>query len=485
MGINITQYRQAIGLFNGAKFVKTVSRFSISLAYLSVMLIHALLLIMLLSGDIETNPGPNHNDKISKLSLSHSNIRGLSLSKLRAIKTSLCDQFDILTFSETFLSSSSSHDLTLPGFHQIVRRDRSTFGGGVAVYIKENITFKRLLEFEYDSQLELIWTEIKTLDGKVLMCTVYRPPNDNEFWDRLEENIEHVKSVSKTQNMLILGDMNADFGTVNGEKLLDLCKHYNFNFHITEPTRITDTTRTCLDQILTNFPNFVCDSFVEPPVSTNDHSTVGIKLNFRIPKEYPYHRLIWQYSKGDYDGFRSAIMSTNWNECFVTDNIDIVCKSWTEKLLSLARAFIPSKKVLLRPNDKPWYNNNLRLLKRKVKRWYIRAKKTSKSNHWTKYKNLQAEYKKAVEQAELAFKTDLNERLCETRNTKVWWGLVKNILGKGSSDIYPTIEDPASKKLIYKNEEKANMFNEFFLSHNNIDLSNARLPSDTIGNFSR
>ena len=42
-------------------------------------------------------------------------------------------------------------------------------------------------------------------------------------------------------------------------------------------------------------------------------------------------------------------MSTNWNECFVTDNIDVVCKSWTEKLLSLARAFIPSKKVLLRP----------------------------------------------------------------------------------------------------------------------------------------
>ena len=114
-------------------------------------------------------------------------------------------------------------------------------------------------------------------------------------------------------------------------------------------------------------------------------------------------------------------MSTNWNECFVTDNIDIVCKSLTEKLLSLARAFIPSIKVLLQPNDKPWYNNNLRLLKRKVKRWYIRAKKTSKSNHWTKYKNLQAEYKESLEQAELAYKTEINERLCETRNTKVWW----------------------------------------------------------------
>ena len=85
--------------------------------------------------------------------------------------------------------------------------------------------------------------------------------------------------------MMMIGDMNADFRTTNGRKLIDLCNIHNCHFHITEPTRITDSTRSCLDQILTNFPNYVCETHVDPPVCTNDHSTVGIKLNFRIPKQ--------------------------------------------------------------------------------------------------------------------------------------------------------------------------------------------------------
>ena len=149
----------------------------------------------------------------------------------------------------------------------------------------------------------------------------------------------------------------------------------------------------------------MCETHVDPPVCTNDHSTVGIKLNFRIPKELPYYRLIWQYSKGDYDGFRSAIMSTNWSDCFHSDDVDTVSESWTERLLTLARAFISNKVALMRPNNKPWYHNGLRLLKRKVKRCYNRAKKTGKLNYCDKYKSLQAENKTMLEQAELDYKS--------------------------------------------------------------------------------
>ena len=173
-------------------------------------------------------------------------------------------------------------------------------------------------------------------------------------------------------------------------------------------------------------------------------------------------------------------MSTNWSDCFNSDDVDTVSESWTERLLTLARAFIPNKVALMRPNDKPWYHNGLRLLKQKVKRCYNRAKKTGKPNHWDNYKALQAEYKTMLEQAELDYKSELNKKLCETRNTKVWWGTVKKILGKGSSETYPTIEDPVSKRLIYGNKEKSNLFNDFFLSHNNIELSTARLPSDCV-----
>ena len=98
-----------------------------------------------------------------------------------------------------------------------------------------------------------------------------------------EENIEHVKSLCKTQNMLLLGDLNTDFETINGGKLLDLCTQHNLHYCINEPTRITETSKTCLDQILINTPNFISEWTVEPPVCNNNHCSVGIKLNFIIP----------------------------------------------------------------------------------------------------------------------------------------------------------------------------------------------------------
>ena len=92
-----------------------------------------IILLLLLSNDIELNPGP---DKLKSLSVCHVNIRGLSDSKLRAIKTSLCGRLDIITLSETFFGPLSTTDLSLPGYNPIIRRDRPAFGGGIAIYIK-------------------------------------------------------------------------------------------------------------------------------------------------------------------------------------------------------------------------------------------------------------------------------------------------------------------------------------------------------------
>ena len=85
---------------------------------------------LLCSGDIETNPGPTY------LKICHINIRSLSPVKLIAIRQEIADKYDIITLSETFLRQETSHNLEIPGFHPIFRRDRGTHGGGVACYVK-------------------------------------------------------------------------------------------------------------------------------------------------------------------------------------------------------------------------------------------------------------------------------------------------------------------------------------------------------------
>ena len=69
----------------------------------------------------------------------------------------------ILTLSETHIESNSAHDVDdlyqIPGF-QLIKRNRTTGkGGGVVVYISDNIKWKRKNDFE-NSDIESVWVEI-------------------------------------------------------------------------------------------------------------------------------------------------------------------------------------------------------------------------------------------------------------------------------------------------------------------------------------
>ena len=325
--------------------------------------------------------------------------------------------------------------------------------------------------------MEAIWLELYTVEGKLLLCTVYRKPSNNNFWPDFEDVLHNVKSNSTVKHLIILGDLNADFNTSDGRKLSDLTISFNLTCHVKEPTRITPTSSTCLDQIITNVPLFVKSITVSPrPVSTNDHLTVGVKLKLNVKCEEPYYRHIWLYANGDYDGFKSALHDYNWDVCFESEDIDLVCQNWTMSFLNIARSFIPNKVVLIRPQDKEWYNNTLRRMKRQLNRCYERAKRSVQIHHWEIFKEKQREYQLAIDEAKEKHFKKLNSSLEHARNSKVWWRTVKKVLGKGSDDSYPPILNPLTNLPLTSNKEKAEAFNDFFLSHNHVDDSTSTLP---------
>ena len=140
----------------------------------------------------------------------------------------------------------------LQGFHDIIRKDRTDGqGGGVAVYVRENIAYKRLFNFEV-AGVEAVWLSIQTIEGKISVCC-YRPPNRADFRDEFDVMINNIKQANVAFYMFILGDLNADLKTCNGNKPTQLCYEHNLQYLVNEPTRIT-TSQTILDQILTNAP---------------------------------------------------------------------------------------------------------------------------------------------------------------------------------------------------------------------------------------
>ena len=284
---------------------------NVNMSYLTVVVP----MLIILSNNVHTNPGPSMVKKSRQLNICHSNIRSLSRAKLLAVKTSLSNAFDIITLSETHLTANVTSDVfDIKGFHRIIRKDRNGPGGGVAMFIKENLCYKRLIQYEHND-IEALWIQINSSQGKFIICCAYRPPHDTQFWDRISAVIDDIK-LNHTSNLLILGDLNADFQTPNGKKLKNFCTSQNFHILIDKPTRITANSSTILDQILTNCPAFIEQTSVDPPIGTSDHCTITAKLKFNIVNEKPYERHIWDYGKADFKGFKTALAEYDFDPCF-------------------------------------------------------------------------------------------------------------------------------------------------------------------------
>ena len=101
--------------------------------------------IIILSGDIETNPGPKHSFANEGLKICCWKLNSLSSYMYKTV--SLLSTF-IFVLSETYLNSETSHDdgnLEIPAYN-ILRKDHpsKTKHGGVCVYYKNTLSFKLL-----------------------------------------------------------------------------------------------------------------------------------------------------------------------------------------------------------------------------------------------------------------------------------------------------------------------------------------------------
>lgn len=322
---------------------------------------------LILSGDVELNPGP------LDMSVCHINCRGLSTAKMLAIKHDIQTKYNIITLSETFLSKNSSQDLSLNGYHEIIRKDRDTFGGGVAVYVCNSLAYKRRFDLELN-HLECVWLEVKQKTSKFLIATIYRPPNsDNAFWDELQFMYDHAISLSPLP-IFITGDLNAHPGTPNGILLNEFSNNNFLTIHVDEPTRITEDSATILDQFISNVPNLVKDVTVHPPLSTNDHCTISITINLKVSNLSNYTRHLWNYKNADFIGLNEAILNYDWEPCFQGDDINETLGKWTTSFLNLARQYIPNKVITIRSRDSPWFSGELRKLLRKKNKLHRTAK---------------------------------------------------------------------------------------------------------------
>ena len=165
----------------------------------------------------------------------HLNVNSLlnKIDELRTIvKKSKASVFGI---TETKIDSSiNDEELNIDGYN-IIRSDRNRHGGGVACYIKNDISFNR--KDNFSNAIENVFLDIYLPKCKTItLGIIYRPPNQNTFIQNLNEGLQNLDFAKN--EIYLLGDFNIDL-TFEGQYILKFffrkLKEATAKFHLLKP----------------------------------------------------------------------------------------------------------------------------------------------------------------------------------------------------------------------------------------------------------
>ena len=144
-------------------------------------------MLILLAGDIATNPGP-HSTNCYNIQCLYFNARSLS-NKTCELQTMVTD-IDLLAITETWLRPENLDcEILRENNFNIHRRDRTDrAGGGVLLAVRENILSMRRKDLE--TSAEILVCEVRPEERKKIAVFVfYRPP---------DSDLQYIKEFKKS-----------------------------------------------------------------------------------------------------------------------------------------------------------------------------------------------------------------------------------------------------------------------------------------------
>lgn len=461
---------------NGLKNKTNFSNVLVStLMFVNMLFCFICLCLLLLCGDVEPNPGPVL-DREQGISIVHINVRSLK-NKIFHLQAEL-GRFDIITVSETWLSTDvDNEDINLNGFHPPIRCDRpGDAHGGVAVYVKSDLICKPRYDLSIPS-LEAVWVETKIDQETLLVGTFYRPPDANvNYWDLIDESIQ---SASRTpQKLIILGDFNADCMN-NPPPHLQRLLNVNSLFQIvTEPTRITEHSSTLIDLILTPCPDMIDAVDIFPPVCS-DHSCPYVKIKKTVNLKRSFKRTIYNYSKLNIGKFVDDLLNLDWPEVVNLEPLDAAVESFTDILMTTAKHCMPVKTVVINERDAPWITEGIKKLIRKKQIIHSLAKRLDSMWCWALFRRIRNILVDKIRKRKEEYDIELDDRINSQIHfgNKDWWKLVNKFMtkkGLSQSEI-PPIDNNGI--ICYSDEEKAEVFNTFFVNQSCVDDEDDPFPT--------
>ena len=314
----------------------------------------------------------------------HLNINSIG-NKFDALKSIISGNIDILLITETKLDKSFPHpQFASRGHKHPFRLDRTADGGGLMIFVRDDIPCKRMNTHKNIENFECIFFEIRLRKTNWLFAGGYNPrkENINDFLNYLSTSLDHY--MGKYDNIFIMGDFNSE---VTETEMTEFCETYNLTNLIKEPTCFKNPRNpSSIDILLTNRPmSFKTSKAIETGLS--DYHKMTITVMKSVFKKLPPHLMTYRdYKKFNVNLFRVSLRTSlaDINEA----NINYA--TFQRKFMEILNEHAPMKERLVRANNAPFMNKTLSkavMHRSRLRNNYLKNPTNDNKEKYRKYRN--------------------------------------------------------------------------------------------------
>jgi hypothetical protein len=328
-----------------------------------------------------------------------------------------------LLIGETWLKSSLPSALySLPGY-RLIRCDRvGRTGGGVAMYLREDLSHKVIYGTQSGSQLECLFVEVSFSHSKVLLGVVYSPPNSNYF-EEFQGIIELL--LPNYNHHIVLGDFNTclNRGDSRSDRLMSILNASNLCTLPLRPTHYTPylNSFTLLDLIITSEPSLAVSHGQLNADQFSAHDLIYLTYKLKSPKFKPKIKSFRRFDLIDVDRLRVEADGIDWSAVFLSSDVNQMVTCFNTSITDLYDKHAPVQTRAVRRAPAPWLTEDIRSLMKRRNRAKVKARQTGLPCDQEKYIFLRNRCSRACRRS----KQDYFSQNIDLSNVKRTWRFLR------------------------------------------------------------
>lgn len=361
------------------------------------------------------------------------------------------NSYDVICLSEHWLNEVTLNTINLPGYKLVNCFCRTVNKhGGVSIFLKQNIKFKPLLLSNFCCEIDAEFCGIEISCIKTVFITLYRScaGKIEVFLEKLETLLEFLSN--KYSKIVLAGDFNVNFRATSGNlnELVCLLNSFGLSVTISEFTRVTAQSASCIDNVLTNLGEDEYEvGLIDPCLSDHYGQFIKVCGNKDLPKTIMRRR----FTNHGLLKFKTHLLDIDWS-IFYNVNYDAAYMSeYLVNIFStLVNRIFPLKKCNINKTmPKNWYNDSLRRKRDILSSIKIICNVTRNPDHYSTYNALRKDYNTDIKNAKrTAYDTFLNNSDNRARDA---WRIIN-------------FETNNSRETVVNSDISHDAFNNYFTS---------------------